>query len=41
MTRRARDAALARSLQIDVVLVRDGEDVVPLAGFDGFEDGAL
>lgn len=41
MARRARYRALACSLQIDVVLVCDVEDVVPLVRLDGLKQVAF
>lgn len=41
VTRRTRNGPLTRTLEVDVVLVRDGEDVVALVGFDGFYKNIL
>lgn len=41
MARRARYRALARALQVDVVLVCNVEDVVPLVRFDSLEQVAF
>ena len=41
MTRRARDGALARALEVDVVLVREAQQVVARPALDGLDQVAL
>ena len=41
VTCRARYRSLASTFEIDIVFVRNSEDVIPLVGFDGFYEFAF